>query len=277
MMNYIKHLNQIKIISLLFFTVIFLLGCGEEHKKTDYVARVNDSYLSKEKLLSMIDTNSSSNFYRNEVIRKWINREVLYQEAVKEGILDKEDYKSLITKTERELAATFVLNQYVLSEKINFDPVDLITFYKENQNDFRLSNDTYYLNMIHFSNEDRAVEFRSVLLNSDWQNSINNFSEDTTIISSKSKVLLKKQDIFPAKVLRVVKRLHPLEISIVIYEKRGYYSIVQVLGKYSKGSLPPFDVIKENIIKRYLEEKRKKIIEDYIKDLYSKNDIELIN
>jgi len=277
MMNYIKHLNQIKTISLMFFAVIFLFGCGEEHKKTDYVARVNDSYLSKEKLLSMIDTTSSSNFYRNEVIRKWINREVLYQEAVKEGILDKEDYKSLITKTERELAATFVLNQYVLNEKINFDPVDIITFYEENQNDFKLSINTYYLNMIHFSNEDRAVEFRSVLLNSDWQNSINIFSVDTTIISSKSNVLLKEQDIYPVKVLRVVKRLHPLEISIVIYEKRGYYSIVQVLGKYPKGSLPPFDVIKENIIKRYLEEKRKKIIEDYIKNLYSKNNIELIN
>ena len=277
MMNYAKHLNQIKIISLMFFAVIFLFGCGEEHKKTDYVARVNDSYLSKEKLLSMIDTNSSSNFYRNEVIRKWINREVLYQEAVKEGILDKEDYKSLITKTQKELAATFVLNQYVLNEKINLNPVDLVTFYEENQNDFRLSNETYYLNMIHFSNEDRAVEFRSVLLNSDWQNSINIFSEDTTIIRSKSKVLLKEQDISPAKVLRVAKRLHAREISIVIYEKRGYYSIVQVLGKYPKGSLPPFDVIKENIIKRYLEEKRKKIIEDYIKNLYSKNDIELIN
>ena len=71
--------------------------------------------------------------------------------------------------------------------------------------------------------------------------------------------ILKKQNIFPAKALRVVKRLHPLEISIVSYEKRGYYSIVQVLRKYSRGSLPPFDVIKENIIKRYLEEKRKKI------------------
>lgn len=261
----------------MFLAAIFLFGCGEEHKKTDYVARVNDSYLSKEKLLSMIDTNSSNNFYRDEVIRKWINREVLYQEAVKEGILDKEDYKSLITKTQKELAATFVVNQYVLNEKINVNPVDLIAFYEENQNDFRLSNKTYYLNMIHFSNEDRAVEFRSVLLNSDWQNSINIFSEDTTIISSKSKVLLKEQDIFPAKVLRVVKRLHPLEISIVIYEKRGYYSIVQVLGKYPKGSLPPFGVIKENIIKRFLEEKRKKIIENYINDLYSKNDIELIN
>ncbi len=261
----------------MFFAVIFLFGCGKEPKKTEYVARVNDSYLSEEKLLSMIDTNSSSNYYRDEVIRKWINREVLYQEAVKKGILEKEEYNSLITKTKRELAATFVLNQYALNEKINVNPVDLISFYEENQNDFRLSNETYYLNMIQFGNENRAVEFRSVLLNSNWQNSVDIFSEDTTIISSKSKVLLKEQDIFPAKVLRVVKRLHPLEISIVIYEKRGYYSIVQVLGKYSKGSLPPFDVIKENIIKRYLEEKRKEIIEDYINDLYLKNDIELIN
>jgi len=68
-----------------------------------------------------------------------------------------------------------------------------------------------------------------------------------------------------------------LNFAYIISEGTGYYSIVQVLGKYLKGSLPPFDVIKDKIEIRYLAEKRNKLIEDYIENLYTTNEIEVIN
>ncbi len=103
------------------------------------------------------------------------------------------------------------------------------------------------------------------------------FYGDSEIISTEKKVLLKERDIYSIKVLRVVKRLHPLEISIVISEREGYYTVVQVLKKYLIGSLPSFDVVKQDVEKRYLAVKRKELMENYIKDLYSKNEIEVIN
>jgi len=75
----------------------------------------------------------------------------------------------------------------------------------------------------------------------------------------------------------VVKRLHPPEISIVISEREGYYTVVQVLEKYLIGSLPSYNVIKQDVEKRYLAERRKELLENYIKDLYSQNEIEVIN
>jgi hypothetical protein len=277
MMSFKKHLVKKTKISLLFIVAILFYGCVEEKKEEDYVARVNDSYLSSKELNELIDTTSSSTFYKSEVIRNWINRELMFQEAVEEGILEKEKYKSLIKNSERELAAALLLDQYVSGEKISFEPVELSSYFEENRDEFKLAKNVYLLNIIHFNNEDRAVEFRSSFLTNGWDSTLINFGGDSTIIDVWNKVLLKEQDIFPPTVLRVVKRLHPPEISIVISEGSGYYSIVQLLGKYMKGSLPPFNVIKDEIEVRYLAEKRNKLIEDYIEKLYSTNEIEVIN
>jgi hypothetical protein len=276
MMSLKKHL-VIKKISILFFVAILLVSCAEEKKEEDYVARVNDSYLSTKELKELIDTTSASAFFKNEVIRNWINRELMFQEAVEEGVLEKAEYKRLIKNSERELAAALLLNQYVSDKKIKFERADLSSYFEENRDEFKLAKNAYLLNIINFSDEDRAVEFRSGFLTNGWDSTLVNFKGDSTVIDYWNKVLLKEQDIFPPTVLRVVKRLHPPEISIVISEGTGYYSIVHVLGKYVKGSLPPFDVIKDEIEIRYLAEQRNKLIEDYIEKLYSTNDIEVIN
>jgi hypothetical protein len=277
MMSFKKHLVNKKKISLFYIAAILLLGCAEEMKEEDYVARVNDAYLSTEELKDLIDTSSASTFYKSEVIRNWINRELMFQKAVEEGILEEKKYKKLIKNTERELAAALLLNQYVSGQKISFELADLRSYFEENRDEFKLAKNAYLLNIIHFTDEDRAVEFRAGFLTNGWDSTLVNLENDSTIIDVWNKVLFNEQDIFPPTVLRVVKRLHPPEISIVISEGSGYYSIVQVLGKYIKGSLPPFDVIKDEIEIRYLAEKRNKLIEDYIEKLYSTNEIEVIN
>jgi hypothetical protein len=257
--------------------VSILAGCGKEQPKTEYVARVNDVYLTKKELASLIDTTTVSTLYKNEVIRNWVNKEILFQKAENEGILQKDDYKKLVKNSGKELAGALLLDSYISSVTINFEQRDLINYFDENIYDFKLVDNSYLINIIHFSNEDRAVEFRSLVLDSDWQKAMNIFYGDTTVINNENEVLLKEQDISSIKVLRVVKRMHPLEISIVISEREGYYTVVQVLNKFLPGSVPSFNVIKTEVEKRYFMEKRKEILENYIKDLYTMNDIEVIN
>lgn len=271
------HLNLLNKISLMFIAAAILSSCGKEPPKQEYVARVNDAYLTKTELASLIDTTNENTLHKSEVIRNWINMELLYQKAIAEGVLELDEYKRVIKKSEKKLAGVILLNNQSTSKKIKYERRDLINYFEKNNNDFKLSSKSYLLNIIHFKNEDRAVEFRSLLLDSDWQKALNVFYDDSTLINSQSKVLFKEQDIFSIKVLRMVKRLHPLEISIVISEREGYYTVVQVLKKYPKGSLPDFYVLQQEIEKRFLAEKRKEQLESYIKDLYSTNEIEVRN
>ena len=277
MMNLIRHLSRLNKISYMLIAASILTGCGKEQPKTEYVARVNDAYLTKKELASLIDTTMVNTLHKSEVIRNWVNREILFQKAKNEGILQQDDYKGLINNSGKELAGVLLLESYISSVTINFEQRDLINYFEENSNDFKIADMSYLLNIIHFSNEDRAVEFRSLVLDSDWQKAMNIFYGESAIISNENKVLLKEQDVSSIKVLRVVKRLHPLEISIVISETEGYYTVVQVLEKYLIGSLPSYNVIKQDVEKRYLAERRKELLENYIKDLYSQNEIEVIN
>ena len=276
-MNSIRHLSRLNKISFMLIAASILTGCGKEQPTTEYVARVNDAYLTKKELASLIDTTMVNTLHKSEVIRNWVNREILFQKAKNEGILQQDDYKGLINNSGKELAGVLLLESYISSVTINFEQRDLINYFEENSNDFKIADMSYLLNIIHFSNEDRAVEFRSLVLDSDWQKAMNIFYGESAIISNENKVLLKEQDVSSIKVLRVVKRLHPLEISIVISETEGYYTVVQVLEKYLIGSLPSYNVIKQDVEKRYLAERRKELLENYIKDLYSQNEIEVIN
>jgi hypothetical protein len=74
-----------------------------------------------------------------------------------------------------------------------------------------------------------------------------------------------------------MKDFYPEEISIVIPEKPGYYSVVQLLIKYGKESIPPFETVKSEVEKRFLAEKRQQMVEEYLKDLYTQYEIEIKN
>ena len=277
MINLERHLSRLNKISLVLIAAAILTGCGKEQPKAEYVARVNDAYLTKKELASLIDTTRVNTWHKSEIIRNWINREILFQKAKKEGIVKQDDYKRLIKNSGKELAGALLLDSYISSVTINFEQRDLINYFEANSDDFKLPDKTYLLNIIHFSNEDRAVEFRSLVIDSGWQKAMNVFYGNSEIISIENKLLLREQDVYSIKVLRVVKRLHPLEISIVILEREGYYTVVQVLQKYLEGSLPSFDLIKQDVERRFIAEKRKELMENYMKDLYSKNEIEVIN
>ena len=126
-----------------------------------------------------------------------------------------------------------------------------------------------------FNREDKAIKFRSLALDSDWKKAVSVFMNDSSMVKNIESDLIEENNIYPVQLSRIIKDFYPEEISIVIAEKPGYYSVVQLLKKFSKETIPPFDIIKPNVEKRFLAEKKKKIIEEYLKKLYSQNEIEI--
>lgn len=254
-----------------------LYGCGKESPRKNYVARVNDTYLTREQLAEMIDTNSAGNFYRSEVIRNWINKELLYQAALKEGILKEDKFRKLLEDSKKELAASMLLQKYYEDEKLNYEPGDVENFYNSHKNDFVRFYDSYYLNEIVFSDEDKAIQFRSTLMESDWDKALNIFKNDSSIVKIRTRGIYYNYEIHPVTIFRIVSGLYPGEISTVINDEPGMFTVVQEIDKYEKGAIPPFDVIKDQVKDRFIAKKKEDLIANYIKDLYSNNEIEVRN
>jgi len=259
------------------FVVLNLMGCSKDAPKTDYVAKVNDSYLTAGQLSEMMDTSDRHNFYKSEIIRNWINQELLYQQALKEDIVDEAEYNRIINDSKKNLASALLLKSIYEKHELVYEMEDLVEFFLKHKGEFGLFDDSYLLNIAEFNNEDKAVEFRAIVIENDWLKAANRLKEDAGIIDNKYRVLLAEQEISSLDVQRMVPELYPREISIVFGDEKSNYKIVQVLEKYNKGTIPPFELIKREVENRFLAQEKEKFITQYIKSLYEDNDIEVKN
>jgi hypothetical protein len=274
-MNWKKHLKRINIVLIALLTATLIAGCQESSDKTDYVARVNDSYLSGSDLLEILDSANVDDNFKAEVIRNWILKELLYQEAISEGILNKRDFKSILEKSKKELAGSLLLKNFSSNVTLDYQPREVEEYYTLNKREFNFRSNSFKLNIATFSNQNNAVQFRFLLLSSGWDEALSQHSDDATLLSVSDGIILSEQDIYPQKLARIVNGLRPPEISIVISDDAGYHTVAQVLNNFKKGTIPPFDIIKESVEERFIADKKKQLLDNYIDELYSKSDIEI--
>ncbi len=268
------HLNRISSCFIFSIAVSVIFGCTKTTEQTDYIAKVNDSYLTKNDLALIVDT-TETKARKEEAIKNWILKEMLFQEAKKEGIVDSRAYKNDIENSRKELAGSLLLKAYSDVQKINANESDLRNYYEKNSNEFKLSFNAYYLNIIRFDNYEQAVQFRSYLLENGWDEAVAQFKNDPSVIRVRTAVTINEQDLYPAKLARLVQALQPLEISIVISEDSGYHTIVQVLDKFPKESVPPFEAIRNKVEERFKAGHLKGLINKYIDDLYIKYNVDI--
>jgi len=264
-----------RIIEVTLLSLFFLFACSESKTPEKYIAKVDDSYLTESGFEELIDSQFVSEKSKSVVIKSWVRQEVLYQEAVRTGLTDSKEFKQIIENTKKQLAAAMVLEKYAATIGQQFTNNELEDFFEENESSFKLPFNAYFLNRVNFSDREAAVNFRSNVILNGWDAAIDSIHLDTTATSLESKILVSEQDIQPPGLQRVLEGLYPLEISIVIPDERGYYSVVQLIDKYSTGEVPAFDAVIAEVESRYKSTLTELAIENYIEDLYSKSEIEI--
>jgi len=271
--------RSIKIINKYFVILTILVtigGCSKESPKKNYIARVNNNYLTTDEFNSLVDA-SNQNFYKNEIIRNWVNKELLYQKALKEGITNDKNFERILADTKKELAVSIFLDKLYAKEKVTPVESEIEEYYNKNKNDFKLFYDAYVVNIINFRNEDNAIKFRGSLLGSNWNKTVNVFKRDSSILDITSNRLYYGYELEPTSLTRIVKELNQDEISIVFSDYKDVYTVVQLVQKIKKGNVPPLGFIKELVKRRLEAQKKEEFLKNYIKELYSNNDIEVKN
>jgi len=275
MINFKMLLSRNKIIEGIIFPLFIFGACSQPEKPDSYIARVNNSYLTEAEFSELVDSQSVSEKSGTLVIKNWVRQEILFQEAIKQGITESKEFRRTVENSKRQLAASLVLQNFAASSQLVVTNEELANYYKENQTSFRIPFNAYYLNRINFSDRETAVMFRTDLMINGWTEALNKFSKDLALVNFENEVLVSEQDIYPLRLLRTLEGLYPLEISIVIPDERGYYTVVQLLDKYSAQSIPPFEAVKTEVERRYKAALTELALENYINDLYSLSEIEI--
>lgn len=151
------------------FTLI-LQSCSDKEQVEGAVARVNDRYLMEEDLQSVMPKNQTpqdSVLFRNNYIKTWATRELLYDKALINVRSEDDEIDNLVEDYRREL----LIERYkraVLQQDLDtvVTEENLDEYYENNKNVYRLNEDLLQLKLIHFAsdlNERKEIEklFRS--------------------------------------------------------------------------------------------------------------------
>jgi len=210
------HLSQIKILFILILSS-FLLSCGNDEvkpKKKDYVVKIGNSFLTKESVSNYAGSKKYSGKYVDEVINDWIEKELLFSVAKEEGITKEGDYKSLIEQSKKELASALYLEKYFEN---NLKPVtesEVQGYFGLNQEQFRLKDNAYFLNVVRFDNMNDAEEFREEVINSSWIRAVTKFSNKNKILNYDKDFFIYEHQLSPLKLLRSIEALKDEEFSL---------------------------------------------------------------
>lgn len=261
---------------MILLAAVVSINCGKEHPPKNYVAKVNNAYLTNQELTAILES-SGKKQYKSEVIRNWVNKQVLYQEAEKEGITGQDIFKNKLNESKIELAGALLTQKISDKEKIKYDSVSVRNYFKEHKDEFKLFDNSYYLNLVEFKSEDKAVQFRTLVLEKGWKNALENFENDHSMIKNNYQYIFSEQDIYPVSLLRVIKELYPKEVSIVIADEMGGYTVVQLINNFARGTIPPFDAVKTKALKRLIEKRKEDAMRSYLQSLIEKYEIEIKN
>ena len=255
---------------------IVLIGC-EKKVEQKYVARVNDSYLTEENLSFLTDPGKEGYTGKNseELIRQWIDTEILYQEALKNNKILGAEFNNVIERSTKELAGVLLLKDAVANEKARINEDEIEDFFNSNKTEFVIAHDAAVVNMVKFNDEELAIQFRTELVNKGWNNTSEEYARSSSLLEKQENKLIYKYQIQPLKLMRVIDELLPGEISIIIETEPDVYTIVQLIDFINKGSVPDFEYIKNLVRQRYTIMRNKQFVQNYIQQLRTKYDIEI--
>ena len=89
-----------------------------------------------------------------------------------------------------------------------------------------------------------------------------------------SKMFLRSQ-LPNEKVVRIIDNLLPGEISIVFESEPNIFSVVQLVEFLSEDSIPKMSFVQDVVIERYSMMERKRLYNEFVKELYSKYNVEI--
>ena len=276
MKNLVRHIRiNNYLIIIIFAFALAQFGCSKEEKPSRYVAKVNKSVLTEDDLKSALKEERNKGIYREEYINYWIKSEVLYEEAVDQGLLNDNEFKSLLDRTKKELASALLVRKIADENKIEPTDDEIKKYYDSNKDDFKLVDDAYIFNEINFNDYNKAVEFRNSLLETEWNRTLNQYRNDQSVIELQSKKMLLKYQIQPSTLLRVITTLDVNEVSVVLETEQKKFTVVQLLEKFGKDFIPSIDVVKAEVKERLSIIKRNQYIKEYIDKLIADHNLEI--
>ena len=256
-------------------------SCIRKSQTGAFVARVNNEYLTPQKVKESVDTSTTIGGPQvRDLVTQWVNSALLYEEAKSRGFDRSSEVNQTVEDIKRRLVIDRLIEAEVYSDQ-SLQPTEreVNEYYNQHKPEYLLTEGVARIQYVVFSNRDAAAAFRSqVVKGNPWRDVLQNFTQDSSLTAT----LIERADSFYVRqsapsskdLWKIATPLRVGETSPNVKGDLGYY-IVSSLGMQSKGDIAELPLVAVEIQDRVLMEKRQKALEQLLERLRKKHTVQI--
>lgn len=268
-------------------TILFLVGivsgCAKDTEPVDQIeeqvyATVNRKPLTESGMRDLVP----SGFYdrltaehKANIVDEWIRKELLYQEALREGIDREPKIQYLLDNTERELLSNELLERQLANVP---EPTEseLKDFYQANKDLFVLESTEYMIRYALFDTKEDVNDFHQrVKQNENFSDLARKSSKDPSSQDGGNLGIVNEDLVEPSvwEAIIATKTKYGLHKISDLFTVIDGWACIMIDEMYEAGTVKPYEYVRNLISDMYIAEKRETAKQEFINQLSAKADI----
>jgi parvulin-like peptidyl-prolyl isomerase len=255
--------------------LIFSFCTSKEQISTKVIVKVGSEPLTVEQLKKEILVQSPkvlSTEQLQNMLQQWIEKELMYQEALRRGMKDEKVLQEVFKQAERDFLSNALLDT-LLSKETTISDQEIYDYYEKNKESFIRSKTLVKVQQILVDNFVDAERTRDRIVDkgADFVEVAKEISLDYKKNQRIELDYFSDENVVP----EIAKTLFTYRIGDVtspIKSEFGYH-IFYVVDKRPSGEVATIDEVSDKISSRLISEKRKEIYRNFINDLKSKSEV----
>lgn len=259
-----------------FLVTFSILWSCQKKPEGKIIVKVNNSALTEEQIEEFLPPEYKSSVtleQKKSFVQKWIENELLYQEARKKKIDQKKELQNRILNTIKDLVVMEFLDQE-FGESVSATEEEARNFYLQNKDNFKRGEEEVRASHILLKSKTKADSvYQELKKGADFTKLAQQISEDSLTASQGGDLGFFSRSEMAPFIAEVAFKLKIGEVSAPIKSDYGYH-ILKVTDKKEKGTERDFNLIKDQILDYLSNEKRAQKVRELVEQLLAKAKIE---
>jgi len=257
----------------IYFLLLLTIACQRGPSDDAVVARVGNAVLTKDLLKRKLEWEGMREDQEFAFVERWINRELLYQEAKRMGLDQTEELQWEMELVEKEFLTQRLLDR-TFAQKIQITDEEVASHYEKYREEFQVEEDEVRaLHILTETQEEANAARQEVLAGRDFGKVAEERSSGIFRDMGGDMGYVQRGDVIP-EVERILFRLQEGGVSQVFRSNYGYH-LIKVIKKRSRGSIKDLDDIRNEIIQRIRVNKERAVYYDLLYQLQNKTKIDV--
>lgn len=238
------------------------------------VARVGNAVLTLEALEASIPEQMSQQISaeeKREMAERWVEKQLLYQEALKRGIEQDPWVEKWVEQAKTDLIVNTLLKRE-LGESSDITEADIVRYYNEHQDEFTRENEEIRCRYIQVETRDTAMDiYRRLSAGVPFEDII---AEGGSTEVNSGDLDYFSQDNVEEELWQAASKVNAGAFSPPVRTRFGYY-LIQVLDRKKAGTVRELDRVGEHIMDFLLFERQRERVDQLVRKLRASTPCEI--